>query len=78
MEIFSLLSRQGQKQDKKLEIEVFLARLLAPLSFACWSCFYWVLEASALGLTVNLAISRAESITEKLLLVSLSGHDRRC
>ncbi len=49
--IFCLLSKQGQKRDKKLEVQVFLALL-------CFS----LLEVSALGLTVGLAIGGVESI----------------
>ncbi len=60
--ILCLLSRQYQKQDKKLEVQVFLARLLAPLALAGLSRFYLVLEASVLGLTISLAIVGAESI----------------
>ncbi len=61
MGIFCLLSRPGQKRDKKLEVQVFLARLLALLSFADLPRFC-LLEASALGLTVGLAIGGAEFI----------------
>ncbi len=59
--IFCLLSRQGQKRDKKLEVQVFLARLLALLCFAGLLYFH-LLEASALNLTVSLAIGEAVSI----------------
>ncbi len=59
--IFFLLLRQGQKQDKKLEAQVFLARLLALLSFIGLPRFC-LLEASALGLTVSLTIGGVESI----------------
>ncbi len=69
--IFCLLSRQGQMQDKKLETQVFLAYLLALLSFAGLSRFH-LLEASALGLTVGLTIGGAESIDEGVTM-GLSG-----
>ncbi len=69
--IFCLLSRQSQKRDKKLEVQVFLARLLALLSFIGLPRFCLVLEASAIGLAVGLAISGAESI-DKEVTVSFS------
>ena len=58
---FYLLLRQGQKRDKKLEFQLFLARLLVPLVLAGRPCFCLML-ASALGLTVGLTIGGAESI----------------
>ncbi len=64
--IFCLLLKQGQKQDKKLEVQVFLVRLRAPLSFAGLPYFCLVLEASALDLTVSLAIGGAESISGEI------------
>ncbi len=64
--ILCLLSRQGQKQGKKLEVPLFFARLLAPLFFASLPCFCLVLLASALGLTIDLAIGRVEFIGEKV------------
>ncbi len=76
--IFCLLLKQGQKQDKILEVQLFLARLLAPLSFAGLLCFYLVLEASALivglavGLAVGFAIDGAEFIGGEVV-VGLSG-----
>ncbi len=70
--IFCLLLRQGQKRDKKLEVRIFLAHLLALLSFADLPCFCLVLEASALGLTVGLAIGEAESIGREIA-VGFSG-----
>ncbi len=45
-----------------MEVPVFLARLLAPLFFASLPHFCLVLETSTLGLTVGLAIGKAESI----------------
>ncbi len=60
--IFCLLSKQGQKRDKKLEVQLFLACLLVPLALAGLSRFRLVLKASAIGLTVGLAIGGAESI----------------
>ena len=65
-EIFCLLLRQNQKQDKKLIVQVFLARLLTPLSFICLPRFYLVLEALALGLIIGLAVSKAEFISRKV------------
>ncbi len=59
-EIFCLLLRRVQKRDKKLEVWFFLAHLLVPL--AGWPHFCLMLEASALGLTIDLAMSGAESI----------------
>ncbi len=63
--IFCLLSRQGQKRDKKLEVQVFLVRLLALLSFASLprSC---LLTVSTLGLIVGFAIGGAESMEGKV------------
>ncbi len=66
MRMFCLLSRQGQKQDKKLEAQVFLACLLVPPSFVSLPCFCLVLEASVLGLTISFIIGRAESISKKV------------
>ncbi len=60
--ILCLLSRQGQKRDKKLKVQLFLARLLVPFALTGLSRFRLVLKASALGLTVSLAIGGAESI----------------
>ncbi len=68
VKIFCLLLRQDQKQDKKLEVQVFLVRLLVPLSFAGLSRFCLVLEASVLGLTVGLTIGRVESIGRELVI----------
>ncbi len=62
VKIFCLLSRQSQKQHKKLEDQVFLVRLLALLSFASLPHFR-LLETSALGLTVGLTIGKAEFIS---------------
>ncbi len=72
--IFYLLSRQGQKRDKKLEVQVFLVRLLALLSFIGLPRFC-LFEASTLGLTLGLAIGRAESIGG-VVTVGLSGWSR--
>ncbi len=58
--IFCLLLRQSQKRDKKLVVQLFLARLLVPLALIGRPCFRLVIEAS--GLTVGLAIGGAESI----------------
>ncbi len=43
--VFCLLLRQGQKRDKKLEVQLFLARLLLPLALANLPRFRLVLEA---------------------------------
>ena len=60
--IFCLLLRSGQKQNKKLEIPLFLACLLVPLTLADRSHFYLVLLTLALGLTIGLAICRMKFI----------------
>ncbi len=52
-------------------------RLLALLSFAGLPRFR-LLEGSALGLTVGLAIGGAESMGGKSLLASLDGHSGSC
>lgn len=62
MGIFCLLLRKGQKQDKKLEVQLFLAHLLVLLALASRSCVYLVSETLALGLILSLAISGVESI----------------
>lgn len=67
--IFCLLLEQGQKQNKKLEVQVFLTCLLVSLALAIWPHF---LEASVLGLIIGLAIIRAEFIGKKVA-VGLSG-----
>ncbi len=71
--IFCLLLRQGQKRDKKLVVQLFLARLLVPLALAGRPCFRLVIEAS--GLIVGLAIGRAESISGEVA-VGFSGWSR--
>ncbi len=68
--IFCLLLRQGQKRDEKLVVQLFLARLLVPLTLAGRPRFLLVIEAS--GLTVGLAIGGAESIGEEVA-VGFSG-----
>ncbi len=62
--IFCLQLRQDQKRDKKLEVQLFLSRLLAPLSFIGLPRFCLVLEVFTLiiGLVVGLAINEAEFI----------------
>ncbi len=67
--------RQGQKRDKKLEVQLFLARLLVLLALAGLSRFRLVVEASALGLTVGLAIGGTESIGGEVA-VGFSGWSR--
>ena len=59
---FYPLLRQGQKQDKKLEVQLFLVHLLVPMALAGRLHFCLVLAALALGLSIGLAISGAESI----------------
>ncbi len=71
--VLCLLSRHGQKRGKKLEVQVFLARLLAPLALAGLPRFRLVIEA--FGLTVGLAIGRAESIGGEVA-VGFSGWSR--
>ncbi len=71
--IFCLLLRLGLKRDKKLEVQLFLARLLVPFALAGWPRFCLVLEAS--GLIVGLAIGGAESIGGEVA-VGLSGWSR--
>ncbi len=68
--ILCLLSRQGQKRDKKLKVQLFLARLLVPFALAGRPRFRLVLEAS--GLIVGLAIGGAKSIGGEVA-VGLSG-----
>ncbi len=58
--ILCLLSREGQKRDKKQEVQLFLACLLVPLALAGRPRFRLVIEA--FGLTVGLAIGGVESI----------------
>lgn len=69
-EIFCLLSTQGQKQDKKLVVQVLLAHLPAPQFFTGLPRFCLVLESSALivGLAIGLAISRAEFVNKKIAI----------
>ncbi len=71
--ISCLLLRQGQKRGKKLEVQLFLARLLVPLALAGRPRFCLVLEAS--GLILGLAIGGAESIGGEVA-VGLSGWSR--
>lgn len=66
--LFCMLLRQGQKYDKKLEIQLFLVRLLVLLTLSNRLCVCLVLEASALGLTVSLAIARVELIGKKIVI----------
>ncbi len=66
--IFYLLSRQDQKQDIKLEVQLFLTCLLVPLFFAGLLYFCLMLEASALGLIIDFAINEAESIGRKVAI----------
>ncbi len=75
VEIFCLLSRKGQKRDKKLEIQVFLVRLLVLLSFADLPRFCLVLETSALDLAIGFAIGGAEFIGGEVI-VGFSGWPR--
>ena len=64
--IFCLLYRQDKKRDKKLEVQLFLTRLLVLLVLVGWLCFCLVLEASDIGLTIGLAIGGVESISEEV------------
>ncbi len=66
--ILYLLSKQGQKQDKKLEVQVFLARLLVPPSFTGLPRFCLVLKASVLGLTIGFAVGGAEFIGREVII----------
>ncbi len=59
--IFCLLLSQGQKQDKKLEVQFFLAHLLVPLVLAGRPYFCLALKASV-GFIVGVAIGGTESI----------------
>ncbi len=63
--ILCLLLRQGQKQGKKQEVQVFLMHLLVPLPFADLLRFCLILETSVLGLTIGLTIGEVESISGK-------------
>ncbi len=71
--IFCLLLRQGQKRDKKLEVQLFLARLLVPLALAGRPRFRLVIEA--FDLAVGLAMGGAESIGGEVT-VGFSGWSR--
>lgn len=64
-QILYLLLRQSQKHGKKLEFQVFLARLLVSQLFANLLCFCLVLETLILGLIISFAISKAEFIGGK-------------
>ncbi len=64
--IFYLLLRQYQKQDKKLEVQLFLGRLLALLALANRPRFCLILEVSALNLIVDLTISKAKSMGKEV------------
>ena len=67
--IFCLLLEQDQKQNKKLEVQLFLVRLLMSLALAIWLHF---LETSVLGLIIGLAIIGVEFIGKKVA-IGLSG-----
>ena len=69
-EIFCLLLRQGQKQDKKLEVELFLACLLVLLAGQLRFCL--MLKTLALDLTISLAIGGSKLISREVA-VSLLG-----
>ena len=64
-EIFYLLLKQGQKRDKKLKVQLFLACFLVPLVLAGQPHFCLVLKIS---LTVGLVIGGAESISGKIII----------
>ncbi len=66
--LFSLLSKQCQKQDKKSEVQLSLMYLLMLLALADWLQFCLVLEASALGLTIDLAIGGMESMNKEVAI----------
>ena len=66
--IFYLLFRQDQKQDKKLEDQVFLVCFLVPLCFASLSCLCLILKASVLGLTIGFAIGEIKSIGKEVTI----------
>lgn len=57
-EIFCLVSRQGQQQDKDLEARSFVAYLLIPLALAVWLCFC-LIAAALMVLLIGLAINGA-------------------
>ncbi len=59
--IFCLLLKQGQKQDKKLEVQLFLVCLLVLLALARRPRFCLALETSV-GFIVGLAVGEVESI----------------
>ncbi len=65
--IFCLLLRQGQKQDKKLEVQLFLACLLVPLALAGWPRFCLALEASV-GFIIGLAVGGIEFIGREVIV----------
>lgn len=68
--IFCLLLRQSQKQDKKLDVQVFLVRLLESLFFGDLYSFCLVFEASTLiiSLAIGLTISKMESIDKEIAI----------
>ncbi len=63
--IFCLLLRQGSKQDKKLEVQLFLTRLLVPLALTGQPCFCLALETS-IGFIVDFTIGGVESIGREI------------
>ncbi len=66
--IFCLLLRECQKQDKKLEVQLFLSCLLVPLALVGRPRSRLVLKVSALGLAVSLTIGKAESMGGKVVI----------
>lgn len=66
-----LLLRQGQKQNKKPEVKLYLTRLLVLLALVDRPRFCLMLETLALGLTVGLVIHAAELIGREIA-ISLS------
>ncbi len=70
--IFCLLLRQGQKRDKKTRSLAFFSTLASVVGFGWSTMLCLVLESSALGLTISLAIGEAELIGKKVA-ISLLG-----
>lgn len=53
---------------KKQEVQLFFANLLLLLTLDAWASFYLILEDSALGLTIGLAIGGSELIGEEITI----------
>ena len=67
-ESFAYYWDRAKKWDKRLEVQLFFARLLLPLALTSRPRLCLVFEASALGLTMDLAINGAELIGEEVAI----------